>query len=75
MTNQLIGRYGAEPWKMSAEDYLEGLRTEDDHVALSGKACSTSWDPRLSNAMQEHQAAVYEEGVADALLADWGDQL
>ncbi|SOE32598.1 TIGR02679 family protein [Streptomyces sp. OK228] len=75
MTNQLIGRYGAEPWKMSAEDYLEGLRTEDDHVALSGKARSTSWDPRLSNAMQEHQAAVYEEGVADALLADWGDQL
>ncbi|WP_328336998.1 TIGR02679 family protein [Streptomyces violaceus] len=72
MTNRLISRYGAEPWKMTAEDYLEGIRTEDDHVALSGKARSTSWDPRLSNAMQEHQAAVYEEGVADALLAEWG---
>ncbi|MGK3944727.1 DUF2399 domain-containing protein [Streptomyces sp. RP5T] len=72
MTNQLIYRYGAEPWKMTAEDYLEGLRTEDDQVALSGKARSTSWDPDLSTVMQEHQAAVYEEGVADALLAELG---
>ncbi|MEU9918979.1 DUF2399 domain-containing protein [Streptomyces sp. NPDC051001] len=52
---------------------MEGLRTEDDHVALSGKVRSTSWDPSLSTVMQEHQAVVYEEGVADALLAECGD--
>ncbi|MFE9597208.1 TIGR02679 family protein [Streptomyces hokutonensis] len=73
MTNQLIARYGAEPWRMGAEDYLDGLRTDEDHVALAGKARSTSWDPSLSTAMQEHQRAVYEEGVADALLAEWGE--
>ncbi|AJT68706.3 hypothetical protein T261_7104 [Streptomyces lydicus] len=71
MTNQLIGRYGAEPWRMSAEDYLEALRAEDDHVALSGKARSTPWDPGLSSAMRKYQSAVYEEGVADILLAEW----
>ncbi|MBM9624025.1 TIGR02679 family protein [Streptomyces zhihengii] len=71
MTNQLRTRYQAEPWRMSAEDYLSAVRTDSDHVQLSGKAQATFWDPELAEAMERENRAVYEEAVADALLADW----
>ncbi|WP_256961699.1 TIGR02679 family protein [Streptomyces sp. NRRL B-24572] len=71
MTNQLRTRYQAEPWRMSTEDYLSAVRTDSDHVQLSGKAQATAWEPELAEAMERESRAVYEEAVADALLADW----
>lgn len=71
MTNQLHTRYQAEPWRMSAADYLSAVRADRDHVQLSGKAQATVWEPELAKVMERENRAVYEEAVADALLADW----
>ncbi|MER6558371.1 TIGR02679 family protein [Streptomyces sp. NPDC001027] len=71
MTNQLRARYQAEPWRMSAADYLSAVRADSDHVPLSGKAQDTAWEPGLAEAMKRENRAVYEEAVADVLLADW----
>ncbi|KFG09065.1 MULTISPECIES: TIGR02679 family protein [Streptomyces] len=71
MTNQLRARYQAEPWRMSAADYLSAVRADSDHVRLSGKAQDTVWEPGLAEAMKREKRAVYEEAVADVLLADW----
>lgn len=71
MTNQLRTRYQAEPWRMSAADYLSAVRADRSHVQLHGKAQDTDWDPELAQAMSRNNRAVYEEAVADVLLADW----
>ncbi|MEU3556371.1 TIGR02679 family protein [Streptomyces fragilis] len=71
MTNQLRARYRAEPWRMSTADYLSAVRVDSDHVQLSGKAQDTAWEPGLAEAMKRENRAVYEEAVADVLLADW----
>jgi hypothetical protein len=55
---------------MSAADYLAGVRTDADHVALTGTPRSAPWDPGLSEAMAAVGRAVYEESVADPLIAD-----
>ncbi|CCK32174.1 hypothetical protein BN159_7795 [Streptomyces davaonensis JCM 4913] len=71
MTNQLRARYQAEPWRMTAADYLSAVRADSDHVPLSGKAQGTLWEPGLAEAMKRENRAVYEEAVADVLLDDW----
>jgi uncharacterized protein (TIGR02679 family) len=71
MTNALRTRYGAEPWRMSSADYLNGVRADTEHVPLSGKSQDTSWDPTLAETMAREKLAVYEEAVADTLLQDW----
>ncbi|MGW0711256.1 TIGR02679 family protein [Streptomyces sp. NPDC002643] len=71
MTNQLRARYQAEPWRMSAADYLSAVRADSDHVPLSGKAQDTLWEPGLAEAMKRENRAVYEEAVGDVLLDDW----
>jgi hypothetical protein len=61
---------------MTAADYLAGLANlgdlpeGDEHLRLTGLPVPTSWDPALAEAMREHGSAVYEEAVADSLLAD-----
>ncbi|MGW0651366.1 DUF2399 domain-containing protein [Streptomyces umbrinus] len=40
MTVQFIAHYGAEPWRMGADDHLEGLRTEEDHVAWPARSAA-----------------------------------
>lgn len=74
MTNQLRARYRAEPWRMSVADYLSAVRSDSDYVQLSGKAQDTAWEPGLAEAMKRENRAVYEEAVADVLLADWKGQ-
>ncbi|MEU9430867.1 DUF2399 domain-containing protein [Streptomyces sp. NPDC048342] len=32
ITNQLLARYPAEPWRMSAANYLSAFRADNDHV-------------------------------------------
>ncbi len=66
----VITRHGARPWRMTAADYLAGVRADADYVALSGSPEPTSWDPVLAEAMVTAGRAVYEESVADPLIAD-----
>ncbi len=66
----VMSRHGAVPWRMSASDYLAGVRTDGEHVTLSGAAQPTPWDEQLAKAMAEMNRAVYEETVTGALLAD-----
>ncbi|OPG07670.1 DUF2399 domain-containing protein [Microbispora sp. GKU 823] len=66
---------------MTAADYLAGLtgaaKADDGdagdgegRVALTGRPVPTPWDPALADAMREQGSPVYEEAVADSLLAD-----
>ncbi|GII62124.1 hypothetical protein Skr01_22090 [Sphaerisporangium krabiense] len=66
----VMERHGARPWRMSAADFLAGLRHEGDEVPLTGRRHDTPWDPALAEAMERHGRAVYEESVAENLIAD-----
>jgi uncharacterized protein (TIGR02679 family) len=70
IASAVMARHGAVPWRMSASDYLAGVRADADHVPLSGAVARTPWDEQLAKAMTEMGRAVYEETVLDALLAD-----
>jgi uncharacterized protein (TIGR02679 family) len=66
----VMARHGAVPWRMSAPDYLAGVRADHEHVSLSGTAQPTPWDPALAELMAKTGRVVYEEAVIDALVAD-----
>jgi uncharacterized protein (TIGR02679 family) len=70
MTAKLLERYPCRPWRMTAQDYLTGLVAEGNPVKLNGDPIATPWDPALAEAMGDHQYAVYEETLADVLIAD-----
>jgi uncharacterized protein (TIGR02679 family) len=70
IANSVIRRHNASPWHMSAADYREAIRADADHVKLRGAPQPTSWDPDLADAMIAAGRAVYEESVADPLIAD-----
>lgn len=70
----VMSRHGARPWRMSAADYALGARSDTDHVRLSGLPQPTPWDPALAEAMASAGRAVYEEAVADTLVADLASQ-
>jgi uncharacterized protein (TIGR02679 family) len=70
IANSVIRRHNASPWHMSATDYQEAIREDADHVKLSGIPQPTGWDPVLADAMIATGRAVYEESVADPLIAD-----
>jgi uncharacterized protein (TIGR02679 family) len=72
----VIRRHNATPWRLSAADYQAGIRDDADdaddadHIRLSGQPQPTPWDPALAAAMTATGRAVYEESVADTLIAD-----
>ena len=70
IANSVINRHNAIPWRMSASDYQAAIREDADHVKLSGPPQPTGWDPALADAMIAAGRAVYEESVADDLIAD-----
>lgn len=70
IAGSVMARHGAVPWRMSASDYLAGVRADGQHVPLSGAAVPTPWDDQLARAMTGMGRAVYEESVTDALLSD-----
>ncbi len=70
ITAKAIDRHGARPWRMTASDYLSGIKTADTAVALKGDPVPTPWEPKLRETMHATGWAVYEETVADQLLAD-----
>ncbi|WP_431870026.1 TIGR02679 family protein [Nocardiopsis eucommiae] len=68
IAQRVIERYDAEPWRMSAADYLDRVRTESPE--LKGRKRATPWDPSLAVAMVERGRVVFEESVDSALLED-----
>lgn len=70
IANSVMTRHAARPWRMSAADYLAGVRSDGDYVALTGTPRSTPWDPGLRDAMAASGRAVYEESVSAPLLGD-----
>lgn len=78
MTNFLIARHHAVPWRMSVADYVGVITAEpgrigdSGRIALKGTPQPTPWDPALADLMARHGHAVYEEAVADSLIADLG---
>jgi uncharacterized protein (TIGR02679 family) len=70
IANSVIRRHNATPWRLSVADYQEAVREDADHVKLSGRPQPTPWDPALADAMAAAARAVYEESVADPLIAD-----
>jgi uncharacterized protein (TIGR02679 family) len=70
ITAKVIDRHDARPWRMTAADYLSGVKAGDTAVALKGDPVPTPWEPGLHEAMRSTGRAIYEETVADQLLAD-----
>jgi uncharacterized protein (TIGR02679 family) len=68
----VIARHGARPWHFGAPDYERAVRATgpDNQVSLAGTAQATPWDPALARAMSALNQVVYEESVADSLIAD-----
>ncbi len=70
IASSVIRRHGARPWRMSAADYIAGVRADAEHVELTGTPQPTPWDPELGEVMAATGRVVYEESVADALISD-----
>ena len=54
----------------ASTDYETAIKNNADYVSLAGTPQPTPWDPPLAAAMTAHDRAVYEESVADPLIAD-----
>ena len=70
IAGSVICRHGARAWRMSAADYAAGVRADTEHIRLTGTPQPTPWDPGLAEAMAATGRVVYEETVADELIAD-----
>jgi uncharacterized protein (TIGR02679 family) len=76
IANSVVKRFGALPWRLRPEDYLQA----EPGPSLEGPPVAASWDTALGAAMERRRCAVHEESVLDILLSDligeWGsDQL
>jgi uncharacterized protein (TIGR02679 family) len=70
IANRIIARHGAHPWRFATADYETAIKNNADYVSLAGTPQPTPWAPTLAAAMTAHGRAVYEESVADDLIAD-----
>lgn len=68
IANQVVARWGAAPWRMSASDYRAAAASA--RKPLTGRPGAASWDGDLTSAMEELGLAVHEEQVMSALMAD-----
>lgn len=66
IANRLITRFAVTPWHMSADDYLEAVRS--DAPRLQDAVVTPDWDTELGAAMRRHQRALHEESVLPQLL-------
>jgi uncharacterized protein (TIGR02679 family) len=66
----VMRRHGARPWRFGAADYQAAVSVQADSVPLAGAPQPAPWDPALCSAMAASGQAVYEEAVADTLIAD-----
>jgi len=69
---QLVGRYGARPWRFGADDYLHAVARAPGGRSLSGKPAAAAWDRRLPLVMDREGRAVFEEQVVEGLIEDLG---
>jgi uncharacterized protein (TIGR02679 family) len=74
IASSVMRRHGAKPWRLSARDYLAGIRLHAEHVLLSGTPQPTPWDPELSKAMFATGRVLFEESVANDLIGDLSEQ-
>ena len=70
IAGSVLSRHGGSPWRMSAADYLAGVRTGAGLLRLAGTPQPTPWDPGLAGAMAATGSVLYEESVADVLISD-----
>ncbi|WP_327382505.1 MULTISPECIES: TIGR02679 family protein [unclassified Streptomyces] len=74
LANRVVHRYGAQPWRMGAEDYEQlAARTRARNVPqhpLAGPPTTADWDPGLAPAMTALGMALHEEVTLDLLVAD-----
>jgi uncharacterized protein (TIGR02679 family) len=68
----VVSRHKALAWRMTSSDYLAGAQAHGGGFPLTGRPRPTPWDPGLAETMRVTGQAVYEEVVADRLLADLG---
>jgi uncharacterized protein (TIGR02679 family) len=69
--NHVIREYGAQPWRFDALEYVAAVPSAPrPGRPLKGPPVIASWDEALAPAMQTHQMAIAEEGVASTLLQD-----
>jgi uncharacterized protein (TIGR02679 family) len=62
----LVRRFGAQPWRMSAADYL----TAPGGPELGEGCPDAPWDPELGPAMRARRRVVYEEELTELLVGD-----
>ncbi|HEY3879961.1 MAG TPA: TIGR02679 family protein [Trebonia sp.] len=70
IASAVITRHSARPWRFGAADYQYAVGSGAATVNLAGAPQPTPWDQALGAAMTEQGRAVYEESVADRLVAD-----
>lgn len=75
MTTAIVTRHHAAPWRMTAADYLAALHhtsaaDEQPINSLRGTRQPTPWEPLLSDTMDTHNQAIFEEAVVDVLIRD-----
>lgn len=74
LANRVISRYGARPWRMSAEDYeqlVAHAKVQDiPQLSLAGPPVAASWDPDLTHTMTALNVALHEEATLDLLVTD-----
>lgn len=68
ITAWLHSRAGTTPWLMTANAYRAAVGTQRERPQLGGVLPATPWDPELSDAMEKHGHAVYEEELTEHLL-------
>ncbi|MZE78253.1 TIGR02679 family protein [Streptomyces sp. SID5475] len=74
LANRIIRRYGAQPWRMTAEDY-EHLAAHSQaagipQLQLDGRPITADWDAGLAPAMTALGVALHEEVTLDLLVDD-----
>jgi uncharacterized protein (TIGR02679 family) len=65
----VMAKAGAQPWRMSTQDYVLALRDRASGPAV-GKVPDAPWDQDLAPALRARGTGVPEESVVDLLLAD-----
>ncbi|HEY7296913.1 MAG TPA: TIGR02679 family protein [Xanthobacteraceae bacterium] len=69
--NYVIRKFGAEPWRFSAADYLAAIPTIANlGQSIQGTAVEACWDTALAAAIQQQRMFVAEEAHAPPLLRD-----
>jgi uncharacterized protein (TIGR02679 family) len=73
IANHVMRAYGALPWRFGAGDYEAAIATlPAGGQGLVGAAVAASWDAALAPAMERHNLAIAEEGLAASLIEDLG---